>query len=715
MSVDISLSPTESDSAPSSSSFGSMSESSLPKDKMEQLIRKLRSENKQLQLRVLGVNELARLLQDRSEKVKVLEDKNKRLEVAVVRLENRCANLEQKLRAEGGGGGPPSGLKSMQPPSIPGPSRQILEALMKENSELKKALNAMQKKGPSGYLEAVKTSQLEEVIEQQKQELEFLRSQVNMLTTTPLPPSSAGSGGSETSSSSSRAPGSPGDLRRQLIKMQHSLKVKDRFCSLLSDQVASLQDRLRDMSLDEVSRAGADEEGKKPPPSQLPQATPDAINDNPMIQQIKEEYLKKKEELEGRYEQVIKEQKETLQKERQEHRANVEKLQKADQDLKKLRREIDALDKRCEDLQFHNHTLLDDKKQLQETLGQMKAAGSRVNEGGGLERELRELQDSFHQKVVEHSEELKNKDKEMQHLRMLQEDIEYKYVIADSKLSEIEKEHEQRMSDVKDKLDYMEMDRSSKQNEIERLQEVNLQLKMDNNNLRSKSGASDPTITRPPTRLPADRCDTTGHLQTYHPMELVARNLGEDEPPQSQPPTSQGSQHMGSSTHPSSLTFRTQTTPPHHASPSSAATPHQSVHPGRRSPVSPFSQAAPPLVPRPTHPQQHPYSAHSSQLYHLSASYSPQMRSTHPVPQTHYDPPLIPGGPHPLPGQPYSPAAGFGGQGSRPPQSGSPVPPGAMGSPPQRPPMDNEPHTPHGYHGDPSGSAHHHHHAPRRN
>jgi DNA repair exonuclease SbcCD ATPase subunit len=134
-----------------------MSDSSLPKDKLEQLIRKLRSENKQLQLRVLGVNELARLLQDRSEKVKVLEDKNKRLEVAVVRLENRCANLEQKLRADGGGGGggPVSGLKSMQPPSIPGPSRQILEALMKENSELKKALNGMQKKGPSGYLEAV--------------------------------------------------------------------------------------------------------------------------------------------------------------------------------------------------------------------------------------------------------------------------------------------------------------------------------------------------------------------------------------------------------------------------------------------------------------------------------------------------------------------------------------------------------------------------------
>lgn len=155
MSVELPISPSESGPPSSSppSSYDSINDSNLPMEKMEQLIRKLRSENKQLQLRVLGVNELARLLQDRTEKVKVLEDKNKRLEIAVVRLENRCANLEQKLRADGGGG--TAGPKSMQPPSIPGPSRQILEALMKENSELKKALNHMQKKGVSGYLEAV--------------------------------------------------------------------------------------------------------------------------------------------------------------------------------------------------------------------------------------------------------------------------------------------------------------------------------------------------------------------------------------------------------------------------------------------------------------------------------------------------------------------------------------------------------------------------------
>ena len=60
----------------------------------------LRDENHQLQLRILGVNELARLLQDRSEMVQVLEEKNKRLEIAVVRLENRCANMDRTLKSQ---------------------------------------------------------------------------------------------------------------------------------------------------------------------------------------------------------------------------------------------------------------------------------------------------------------------------------------------------------------------------------------------------------------------------------------------------------------------------------------------------------------------------------------------------------------------------------------------------------------------------------------
>ena len=122
----------------------------LPSE-FEDELRQLKQENRSLQLRVLGVNELARLLQDRIEIIQVLQDKNKRLEVAVVRLENRCSNFERKLKAQGGVAVPKPG----QSPFIPGPSRQILEALMKENSELKKTLSNVMKRGASGYLEAV--------------------------------------------------------------------------------------------------------------------------------------------------------------------------------------------------------------------------------------------------------------------------------------------------------------------------------------------------------------------------------------------------------------------------------------------------------------------------------------------------------------------------------------------------------------------------------
>ena len=121
-------------------------------EQLKQHLQKIQDENKALQLRILGVNELARLLQDRTEVTEVLQEKNKRLEVAVVRLENRCSNFERKLRAQGGA---VVGPKPGQSPFIPGPSRQILEALMKENSELKKTLNNLTKKGATGYLEAV--------------------------------------------------------------------------------------------------------------------------------------------------------------------------------------------------------------------------------------------------------------------------------------------------------------------------------------------------------------------------------------------------------------------------------------------------------------------------------------------------------------------------------------------------------------------------------
>lgn len=48
---------------------------------LEEEYQQLREENHQLQLRILGVNELARLLQDKNEQLQLVEDKNKVLKV----------------------------------------------------------------------------------------------------------------------------------------------------------------------------------------------------------------------------------------------------------------------------------------------------------------------------------------------------------------------------------------------------------------------------------------------------------------------------------------------------------------------------------------------------------------------------------------------------------------------------------------------------------
>ena len=135
----------------------------LTMEQIREECQRLRRENSRYTMRLLGVNELARLLQEKTEACDSLQDKSKRLEIAVVRLENRCSNFEKKLRSQTstslpsgvGTGAGNANPKQTQSPFIPGPSRQILDSLLKENSELKKTINSMAKRGTTGYMEAV--------------------------------------------------------------------------------------------------------------------------------------------------------------------------------------------------------------------------------------------------------------------------------------------------------------------------------------------------------------------------------------------------------------------------------------------------------------------------------------------------------------------------------------------------------------------------------
>lgn len=100
--------------------------------------------------RVLGVSELARQLEEKKEQIDVMKQKISRLEITLVRVENRASSLEKKLKnsnyvtADGN-----------KTSHIPGPSKQILDTLLAENNKLKTALNNLTNRGHSGYVTAV--------------------------------------------------------------------------------------------------------------------------------------------------------------------------------------------------------------------------------------------------------------------------------------------------------------------------------------------------------------------------------------------------------------------------------------------------------------------------------------------------------------------------------------------------------------------------------
>ncbi|XP_064386914.1 uncharacterized protein LOC135335337 isoform X2 [Halichondria panicea] len=383
-------------------------------DELEEEYQQLRDENHQLQLRILGVNELARLLQDKNEQLQLVEEKNKRLEVAVVRLENRCSNIEKMSKNQKGG---PTSLpsKTGQSPFIPGPSRQILEGLMKENSELKKTLNSLTRKGASGYLEAVKITQLEEVIDCQKDELQFTRDQIRQLTGGDTD-SKDNSGGLSLPSNVSDT----GPLKRQLIKLQHATKVKDRFCALLSQQIAELQGKLS------VAQQQAGQSDT------LTKATPQV------------EQTDAPSGMQARYEKLLEDKTNELDQLRTSHASSLEKLERVDRELKIKAKEADDVDKLRDQLDLY----ISEKGELLQTLEiaqkdlemlMSKDSGAGGMEGGismeafkKMERERDDLRKVLEDQSNQATEQRQSYETELLVLKTQLENEEYKRAIASS-------------------------------------------------------------------------------------------------------------------------------------------------------------------------------------------------------------------------------------------------------------------------------------------
>ena len=100
------------------------------------------TDRKKMASKLTGVQNLGLQLQKKEQEIKNLLEKNERLEGSLARAENRITQLSVM------GNGPQSvGQGAIVTPGV---SKKVLEALTRDNTKLKQALDHLTNKGPAG-------------------------------------------------------------------------------------------------------------------------------------------------------------------------------------------------------------------------------------------------------------------------------------------------------------------------------------------------------------------------------------------------------------------------------------------------------------------------------------------------------------------------------------------------------------------------------------
>ncbi len=101
------------------------------------------TDRKKMASKLTGVQNLGLQLQKKEQEIKTLLEKNERLEGSLARAENRITQLSLQM-----GNGQQSGSQGAI--VTPGVSKKVLEALTRDNTKLKQALDHLTNKGPAG-------------------------------------------------------------------------------------------------------------------------------------------------------------------------------------------------------------------------------------------------------------------------------------------------------------------------------------------------------------------------------------------------------------------------------------------------------------------------------------------------------------------------------------------------------------------------------------
>ena len=107
------------------------------------------SERKKMASQITGVQNLGVQLQKKDQELRTLSEKNERLESSLARAENRITQLSHLA---GNNGQTVAGQGAIVTPGV---SKKLLEALTRENTKLRQALDHLTNRGPGGVELAV--------------------------------------------------------------------------------------------------------------------------------------------------------------------------------------------------------------------------------------------------------------------------------------------------------------------------------------------------------------------------------------------------------------------------------------------------------------------------------------------------------------------------------------------------------------------------------
>lgn len=189
-------------------------------------------------LKLTGVQNLGQQLQKKDMEIGNLREKIERLEGSLARAENRITQLS----LQAGNGQHFSGQTAIVTPGV---SKKVLEALTRDNTRLKQALDHLTNRGPAGVDLAVENKELHEIIMTLRDERDMKSSEVNELKTAL---------GAVQEGNIELLKGQVLRLTALVTKLERNLNAKQVFCETVVTENESLKNELQSLRDDTVTR-----------------------------------------------------------------------------------------------------------------------------------------------------------------------------------------------------------------------------------------------------------------------------------------------------------------------------------------------------------------------------------------------------------------------------------------------------------------------------